>query len=57
MEIILLKDIDKLGDKHDLIKVRSGYGRNFLIPQGVALLANQSNLKMLAELKKARRCS
>ena len=52
MEIILLKDIDKLGDKHDLIKVRSGYGRNFLIPQGVALLANQSNLKMLAELKK-----
>ena len=52
MEIILLKDIEKLGDKHELVKVRSGYGRNFLIPQGVALLANEGNRKMLAELKK-----
>jgi large subunit ribosomal protein L9 len=52
MEIILLKDIEKLGDKHELVKVRSGYGRNFLIPQGVALLANEGNKKMLAELKK-----
>ena len=50
MEIILLKDIEKLGDKHELVKVRSGYGRNFLIPQGVALLANEGNRKMLAEL-------
>lgn len=52
MEVILLKDIDKLGDKHQLVKVKSGYGRNYLIPQGVALLANESNRKQLAELKK-----
>ena len=52
MEIILLKDIDKVGDKHQIVKVKPGYGRNFLIPQGLALLANSSNKKILAELQK-----
>ncbi|HRI00121.1 MAG TPA: 50S ribosomal protein L9 [Saprospiraceae bacterium] len=52
MELILLKDVEKLGDKHEIVKVRPGYGRNFLIPQGLALLANQTNRKVLTELKK-----
>lgn len=47
MEIILLKDIDRLGDKHDIIKVKPGYGRNYLIPQGLAVNANALNRKKL----------
>ena len=47
MEIILLKDIDKLGDKHDIINVKPGYGRNYLIPQGLAVNANAANRKKL----------
>jgi large subunit ribosomal protein L9 len=45
MEIILLKDIEKLGDKHDVVKVKPGYGRNYLIPQGLAVNANAINRK------------
>jgi len=45
MEIILLKDIDKLGDKHDIVNVKPGYGRNYLIPQGLAVNANAANRK------------
>lgn len=45
MEIILLKDMDKLGDKHDVVKVKPGYGRNYLIPQGLAVNANAVNRK------------
>ncbi len=52
MDIILLKDMDNLGEKHDVVKVRPGYGRNFLIPQGIALLANDTNLRKLAEMKR-----
>ncbi len=47
MEIILLKDIDKLGDKHDIVKVKPGFGRNYLIPQGLAVNANSINRKKL----------
>jgi large subunit ribosomal protein L9 len=43
MEVILLKDIDKLGDKHEIVKVKPGYGRNYLIPQGLAVNANAVN--------------
>jgi large subunit ribosomal protein L9 len=50
MEIILLKDIDKVGDKHDIVSVKAGYARNFLIPQGAAIVANSPNKAKLAEL-------
>ncbi|HLO54693.1 MAG TPA: 50S ribosomal protein L9 [Saprospiraceae bacterium] len=47
MEIILLKDIDNLGDKHEIVNVKPGYGRNYLIPQGLAVNANAVNRKKL----------
>jgi len=50
MEIILLKDIDTLGDKHDIVKVKPGYGRNYLIPQGLAVNANGVNRKKRDDL-------
>jgi large subunit ribosomal protein L9 len=50
MELILLKDIDKVGDKHTIVKVKPGYGRNFLIPQGAAVTANATNRKKLETL-------
>jgi large subunit ribosomal protein L9 len=54
MEIILKTDIAKLGYKNDLVDVNPGYGRNFLIPQGFAMMATSSNKKILAEnLKQA----
>jgi len=43
MEIILLEKVRNLGNLGDLVKVRSGYGRNFLIPQGKAAIANEKN--------------
>ena len=49
MEIILKKDLKGLGYKNDIVKVKNGYGRSFLIPQGVAVLATDSNKKMQAE--------
>jgi large subunit ribosomal protein L9 len=52
MEIILKKDISGLGYKNDLIKVKDGYARNYLIPKGMAMVATESNKKVLAELKK-----
>lgn len=50
MELILLKDIEKLGDKHEIVKVKPGYGRNYLIPQGLAINANDVNRKKLEVL-------
>lgn len=49
MEIILKEDIKKLGYKNDIVDVKPGYGRNFLIPQGKAIIANSTNKKILAE--------
>jgi large subunit ribosomal protein L9 len=49
MEIILTKDIKGLGFKNDLVSVRPGYGRNFLLPKELAILATASNKKQLAE--------
>ena len=49
MEIILKQDIQGLGYKNDIVKVKPGYGRNYLIPQGFAIIANNSNKKMIAE--------
>ncbi|MEM9823595.1 MAG: 50S ribosomal protein L9 [Bacteroidota bacterium] len=52
MDIILLTDVDKVGEKHEIVTVKNGYGRNYLIPQGLALIANKTNRKRLAELKR-----
>jgi large subunit ribosomal protein L9 len=49
MEVILKQDMQGLGYKNDLVKVRDGYGRNYLIPNGIALLATEANKRMLAE--------
>jgi large subunit ribosomal protein L9 len=49
MEVILKQDMQGLGYKNDLIKVRDGYGRNYLIPNGIALLATESNKRMMQE--------
>ncbi|WP_131535834.1 50S ribosomal protein L9 [Pedobacter nototheniae] len=54
MEIILKQDIKSLGEKDDIVTVKAGYGRNYLIPQGFATLATSSAKKVLAEnLKQA----
>jgi len=52
MEVILKQDINKLGSKHDIINVKPGYARNYLIPQGYAILATASNKKVVEEIKK-----
>lgn len=49
MEVILKQDIKKLGEKDDIVTVKPGYGRNYLIPQGFAILATESAKKVLAE--------
>jgi len=54
MELILKKDVDNLGFTDDLVTVKNGYGRNFLIPQGFAVLATPSAKKVLAETLKQR---
>lgn len=54
MEVILLKNVDKLGYRDELVNVKPGYGRNYLIPQGYALLATPSNKKAHEEKLKQR---
>ncbi|MDD4193129.1 MAG: 50S ribosomal protein L9 [Mangrovibacterium sp.] len=54
MEIILLQDIQNLGSKDDIVSVRDGYGRNYLIPKKMAILANETSRKVLAENIKQR---
>lgn len=54
MELILKKDVENLGFADDLVTVKNGYGRNFLIPQGHAALATPSAKKVLAETLKQR---
>jgi len=49
MEVILKQDVQNLGYKDDIVNVKPGYGRNYLIPQGLAILANESNKKMIQE--------
>lgn len=54
MEIILKQDIKGVGYKNDLVDVKPGFGRNYLIPQGLAIVASSTNKKVLAEnLKQA----
>ena len=54
MKLILKEDVSNLGYKDDVVEVTSGYGRNYLIPQGKAVIASPSALKMLAEDLKQR---
>ena len=49
MEIILTKDVEGLGHKNDLVKVKAGFGRNYLIPKGFAVVANPANRKVAEE--------
>ena len=49
MQVILIQDVDNLGGRHELVNVRNGYARNFLIPQKLAVEANPSNLKQHEE--------
>lgn len=54
MELILKQDVENLGFKDDVVTVKNGYGRNFLIPQGQAIMATASAKKVLAENLKQR---
>jgi large subunit ribosomal protein L9 len=54
MELILKQDVDNLGFKDDIVSVKNGYGRNFLIPNGHAVMATSSAKKVLAETLKQR---
>ena len=59
MKVILLKHVDKLGEQGEVVNVKNGFGRNFLIPQGLARLATPSTIKHQEELRRqaARRIS
>ena len=46
----MLQDVDKVGDKHEVIEVKNGFGRNYLLPRGLAILANASNMGRLNEM-------
>ncbi len=52
MQVILIQDVDNLGGINELVSVKSGYARNFLIPQKKAVEANPSNLKQMQEKQK-----
>ena len=54
MKIILKEDVTNLGYKDDVVEVKDGYGRNYLIPQGKAVIANNSNLRQLEENQRQR---
>jgi len=54
MQIILIQDVDNLGGANELVSVKNGYARNFLIPQKKAVEANTSNLKQMEEKQKQR---
>jgi len=54
MEIILKQDVQNLGNKDEIVKVKNGYARNYLIPQGLAITATESAKKILAENTKQR---
>ena len=52
MEVILKQDVRTLGYKNDMITVKDGYARNYLIPKGLAMIATETNKKVLAEVVK-----
>lgn len=51
MNVILLADMNKLGEKYDVVSVKPGYGRNYLIPKRMAIIANATNLAKLEDYK------
>jgi large subunit ribosomal protein L9 len=51
MKLILKEDVDKLGDSGDIVDVKPGYGRNYLIPQGKAIMATEGAMKQLNTIK------
>jgi large subunit ribosomal protein L9 len=53
LEVILTKDVDSLGRAGELVKVRPGYGRNYLLPRGLALVATRGNIAQLEHHKRA----
>ena len=53
MEVILRADVDKLGRRGEVVKVAEGYGRNFLLPRGLALAVTEANKAMIAKERKA----
>ncbi|MGE7778074.1 MULTISPECIES: 50S ribosomal protein L9 [Chitinophaga] len=55
MQVILIQDVDNLGQKNELVAVKNGYARNFLIPQKFAVEASESNLKQLNERVKVQK--
>jgi large subunit ribosomal protein L9 len=52
MQVLLIQDVNNLGGVNELVTVKNGYGRNFLIPSKMAIEANPSNMKMMEEKKK-----
>jgi large subunit ribosomal protein L9 len=55
MDIILIQDVDTLGGKNEVVKVKNGYARNYLIPQKMAIEASPGNMKQLEEKQKVQR--
>jgi large subunit ribosomal protein L9 len=55
MQVILIQDVDNLGGANELVAVKNGYARNYLIPQRLAVEASSSNLKQLEERQKVKR--
>jgi large subunit ribosomal protein L9 len=54
MKVILKQDVKHLGLKDDVVTVKNGYGSNFLLPKGLAVIASETNLKVLGEIQKQR---
>lgn len=54
MQVILIQDVNNLGGMHELVSVKNGYARNYLIPQKMAVEANPGNMKMLEEKQKVK---
>lgn len=52
MEVILKQDVQNLGYENDIVKVKNGYARNYLIPKGMAIIATESNKKVAAEVQR-----